>query len=142
MALERMRGKAAESSLMQRAGELDRAIDELRRQRMAAMSLAEDAMRRRWRGTVEQALRESEENLRTILNISPLPIVWTDCDGNLEFQNRRARELFGYSPEEVATANSGSACPSGSGVSTRSRGEMELLVEVARREGERIGPLT
>ena len=44
----------------------------------------------------EETVRESEANLRTILDVSPLPISWVTTEGRIEFSNRKAKELFGY----------------------------------------------
>ncbi len=50
-----------------------------------------------------QETRASEEKLRTILDLSPLPISWMNRQGGIEFWNRQALELFGYSFEEIDT---------------------------------------
>jgi two-component system sensor histidine kinase/response regulator len=47
--------------------------------------------------------RASEEKLRALLDVSPLPISWMNSRGEIEFWNRRALELFGYAPEEIST---------------------------------------
>ena len=104
MGLERIRGKAMAAGLVRQAEERDRVNLELRRQREAALSLAEDANQARLGAErAEQLLRESEQKLRTILEVSPLPISWSDAQGRIEYWNRKARELFGYAPEEIAT---------------------------------------
>jgi len=104
MGLNRIRGRISEERLARQAEELNTVISELRQQQRATVSLAEDANEARL--TAEQAresLRESEEKLRTILEVSPLPISWADSTGRIEFWNRKARELFGYGPEQVLT---------------------------------------
>ncbi len=51
----------------------------------------------------EQTLRESEERLRTLIEISPLSMAIVRMDGTIEYINRRAIETFGYLPEEIPT---------------------------------------
>ena len=55
------------------------------------------------RKQAEQALRESERQLRTILEVMPVPVSWADGQGKIHFWNRRATELFGYAPGEITT---------------------------------------
>jgi len=50
---------------------------------------------------VDQRVRESEEQLRRILEASPLAIGWSNAQGIIEFCNRKFYSLFGYSTEEL-----------------------------------------
>lgn len=90
--------------LARQTEERDRVNQELRRQREAALSLAEDANEARMEAErAGQLLRSNERKLRTILEVSPLPISWMDAQGRIEYWNRKALDLFGYAPEEIAT---------------------------------------
>ncbi|OGV89535.1 MAG: hypothetical protein A3K19_20230 [Lentisphaerae bacterium RIFOXYB12_FULL_65_16] len=50
-----------------------------------------------------EALRLSEERLRTVLHVCPLPIAWADARGRIEFVNRRFSEVLGYTILDVPT---------------------------------------
>jgi PAS domain S-box-containing protein len=54
---------------------------------------------------VEEALRESEEKYRALVNYSSDAIILADLDGNFLEVNNRAEELFGYTREEFLTMN-------------------------------------
>ncbi len=54
----------------------------------------------------EQAVRESEGNLRRILEQVPISIAIHDMGGKLEFINRKFTQTFGYRPEDIPTAES------------------------------------
>ncbi|MBP1729030.1 MAG: sensor histidine kinase, partial [Deltaproteobacteria bacterium] len=47
------------------------------------------------------ALRESEERLRKILELSPLSMAIVSMHGTIEYINHRAVETFGYLPEDI-----------------------------------------
>jgi diguanylate cyclase (GGDEF)-like protein/PAS domain S-box-containing protein len=51
----------------------------------------------------EEALRENKEKLQAIMDASPVAVSWADFDGNLEYNNRKHFELFGYKIEEIPT---------------------------------------
>jgi len=51
----------------------------------------------------EQALRESEERLRAIINQSNAGIASCDLNGRFIFANKRFREMLGYTNAELAT---------------------------------------
>lgn len=51
----------------------------------------------------EQALRESEKTLRTLMESMPASVWWFDNDGNIEYINRCFVEQFGYALEEIPT---------------------------------------
>jgi PAS domain S-box-containing protein len=55
------------------------------------------------RKQAEEFLRESEANLRTLMDSMPAGVWWYDRDGNVEYQNRCFQELFGYAPAEIPT---------------------------------------
>jgi PAS domain S-box-containing protein len=57
------------------------------------------------RKKAEDALRSSEQKLKTILEISNSGILITLSDGTITFSNFRMSELFGYSAEEIVTIN-------------------------------------
>lgn len=65
---------------------------------LAALCFEVDGHRRS-----REALRRSEQDLRRILEASPLPVSWADARGTVEFWNRRAAELFGYEAADVRT---------------------------------------
>jgi two-component system sensor histidine kinase/response regulator len=49
----------------------------------------------------EEALQESQKELQTIMDASPIGICWADMQGNIQYQNRKFRELFGYTVEDM-----------------------------------------
>ena len=51
---------------------------------------------------MEDALRESEFRFREMADLLPLAIYEADMTGRITFANRKAHELFGYSPGDVA----------------------------------------
>jgi len=53
----------------------------------------------------ERAIMESEEKYRTLMNDAGDAIILADFEGNLLDCNRKARELFGYSGEELVRMN-------------------------------------
>lgn len=53
------------------------------------------------RKRAEQALRESEESLRRLIESSPAAIVGVDLDGNVTMWNPAAEAMFGWSHDEV-----------------------------------------
>ena len=59
------------------------------------------------RKQIEEALRESEELYRTLVEISPCAITLTDLDGKILFCNRQAARLNGCDdPEELVGRDS------------------------------------
>jgi two-component system, cell cycle sensor histidine kinase and response regulator CckA len=66
------------------------------------LSITRDISQRK---QAEEFLRESEANLRTLMDSMPAGVWWYDREGNVEYQNRCFQELFGYKPEEVPTLN-------------------------------------
>ena len=53
------------------------------------------------RKNVEEALHESEKNLRATIMASPLPIVSVDPEGRVTLWNSAAERVFGWSEQEV-----------------------------------------
>lgn len=53
------------------------------------------------RVAAEQALRESEERFRRIIEQSPISMAIVNLNGTIEFVNRKAIETFGYLPEDI-----------------------------------------
>ena len=51
----------------------------------------------------ERNIHRSEEELRRIMELLPVGIVWIDPDGNIEFANQRLFELFGEPCRSLAT---------------------------------------
>ena len=52
---------------------------------------------------MEEALRENERKLQAIMDAAPIGISFSDTTGKIEYANRRFRELFGYTIEEIPT---------------------------------------
>ncbi|HID31392.1 MAG TPA: PAS domain S-box protein, partial [Desulfobacterales bacterium] len=53
------------------------------------------------RKQAEEALRESEEKYRTVLEASPDPIVTYDMEGTVVYLNPAFTQLFGWTPEKL-----------------------------------------
>jgi PAS domain S-box-containing protein len=53
----------------------------------------------------EDALRESEEKFRILIESVPLPVTYVNSLGEIVFRNDRFREVIGYTHEEVPTVN-------------------------------------
>jgi PAS domain S-box-containing protein len=66
----------------------------------ASIALVKDRLQAELRAKLE-ALRESEERLRALIDASPLAILEVDLDNRITFWNRSAEQLFGWSSEEV-----------------------------------------
>ena len=52
---------------------------------------------------VEEDVRGNEENLQALMDASPMAVSWADLNGNIEYNNRKFRELFGYTVEDIPT---------------------------------------
>ena len=88
------------------------------------------------RKMAEQALRESEETLRNLMEVMPVGVAVIDSQGRLEYVNRCFVESFGYSNDEVpdlATWHS-LACPD-----PVYREQLALSFDAARLEGVATG---
>jgi PAS domain S-box-containing protein len=55
------------------------------------------------RTRAEQALRESEERFRRLLELAPLPLAFVTEEGAITFRNQRFVSVFGYTAEDVPT---------------------------------------
>jgi len=106
ISLERLRARDYQVDLRGRAAELDRANRELRQQREAALSLAEDAQEAQAAAErAQQSLRDSEERFRTMTTAALDAIVMMDQQGRISFWNQAAEALFGHSAEEALGRN-------------------------------------
>ncbi|MCX5813269.1 MAG: sensor domain-containing diguanylate cyclase [Proteobacteria bacterium] len=52
---------------------------------------------------ISDDLLETKERLQAIMDASPVAISWADFEGNIEYNNRKHFELFGYTIEEIPT---------------------------------------
>ena len=50
----------------------------------------------------KQALRESEEKIRSMANSAQHAVIMMDSDGNISYWNKAAERIFGYTEEEVS----------------------------------------
>jgi PAS domain S-box-containing protein len=57
------------------------------------------------RKLAEEALRESEEKFRILIESIPLPVTYINSLGEIAFRNDRFMQVMGYSYEEVPTVN-------------------------------------
>lgn len=55
------------------------------------------------RKQAELALRESEESLKTIMELMPVGVSWSNVEGRVEYLNRHFVERFGYSLGDIPT---------------------------------------
>jgi PAS domain S-box-containing protein len=51
----------------------------------------------------EEDVRRNGEKLQALMDASPMAIFWADMNGNIEYNNRKFRELFGYTVEDIPT---------------------------------------
>jgi two-component system cell cycle sensor histidine kinase/response regulator CckA len=51
----------------------------------------------------EEALRENEKRLQAFMDASPIGISWADMEGNIKYNNRKFRQLFGYTVDDIPT---------------------------------------
>jgi PAS domain S-box-containing protein len=65
-------------------------------------SLAE-ARKAQVRKTAEQALHESEQTLKTFIDVMPVGVTWTDSDGVIKHVNSCFIEWFGYDTDDIST---------------------------------------
>ena len=52
---------------------------------------------------VEEALRNSQEQLLSLMDAMPIALSWTDEQENIQYSNKKFRELFGYTLEDMPT---------------------------------------
>ena len=50
---------------------------------------------------MENALRNDQQELKAIMDASPIGVSWSDMQGNIKYINRRLQELFGYNVEDI-----------------------------------------
>ena len=55
------------------------------------------------RKRAEEALRNSQKELQTIMDVAPVAVIWADRDGNIPYINHKFHELFGYTLEDIPT---------------------------------------
>jgi two-component system sporulation sensor kinase A len=67
-----------------------------------ALGLVKDVTERK---RMEEAIRESEERLRRLIELAPIAIYMNDLEGNFVGANKQAEELTGYKLEELAGKN-------------------------------------
>jgi len=70
--------------------------------KVVTMIVARDVTQRK---KVEEALKESEQKLKEIIDTSPDAIVWTDTTGKITLVNSKGSELTGFSKEELIGNN-------------------------------------
>lgn len=58
------------------------------------------------RKLAEEALRESEERFRNIIELAPIAMAIVGMDQKIEYINRKAITVFGYLPEDIPTMES------------------------------------
>ncbi|MBI5259558.1 MAG: CHASE domain-containing protein [Burkholderiales bacterium] len=104
------RTRRIESAVAQRTADLEREMGE--------------------RARTEQALRESEQRLRNILDHAPIGIVYADLAGRVREANPKFRDMLGYSAEALAGRSLTEFTP----MADRA-GDAESLVELLRGGG-------
>ena len=57
------------------------------------------------RKLAEEALRESEEKFRKLIESIPLPVTYVNSLGEISFRNDRFLQVMGYTYEEVPSVN-------------------------------------
>ena len=67
---------------------------------LSLLSITRDISERK---QAEEYLRESEQNLRTLMDFMPAGVWWYDNDDSIEYLNRCFVEQFGYTLEEIPT---------------------------------------
>ena len=103
--LERLREKAAEANLAGRARELNEINQELRRQREAALSLAEDAGEARAAAELaEREIRHSEATLRSIFGAVPVGVGLISNRTMMKVNERLCR-ITGFREDELIGQN-------------------------------------
>jgi diguanylate cyclase (GGDEF)-like protein/PAS domain S-box-containing protein len=53
------------------------------------------------RKQAEEKLRNEQQELRAIMDASPIAVSWADMRGNIKYINRKFQEIFGYTVEEI-----------------------------------------
>ncbi len=55
------------------------------------------------RKQAEDKLKKSEQDLKSLLELLPVGVGWSDTNGNIEYVNRNFLELFGYTLQDIPT---------------------------------------
>ena len=55
------------------------------------------------RKLAEEALRDRQKELQTIMDAAPMAITWSDMEGNIQYINNAFHKLFGYTLEDIPT---------------------------------------
>jgi PAS domain S-box-containing protein len=96
LGLDRVRDKAHKAELLRRAEDMDQTNKALRRQREAALSLAEDAYEARAATErVQQSFRQSEEKYRRLVDNSLVGIGVSRAD-RIVYANQSLLRMYGY----------------------------------------------
>ena len=103
------RTRRIESAVAQRTAELEREMGE--------------------RARTEQALRESEQRLRNILDHAPIGIVYADLVGRIREANPKFRDMLGYSADTLAGKSIAELTPEEDRAD-----DAELMVQLLRGE--------
>jgi len=93
--------KRMEEALRQANDKLEQRVQE----RTAELSHANEMLKREIaeRKRAEEQLRENEKRLQALMDASPVGISWADIEGNIKYNNRKFRELFGYTVDDIPT---------------------------------------
>ena len=89
----RIKGKKGQEIFLEGSASLTKIDDEA-----VTVVIARDVTQRKM---VEEALKESEQKLREIIDTSPDAIVWTDTTGKITLVNSKGSELTGFSKKEL-----------------------------------------
>ncbi len=97
-----LRIKAAEDLLRDE----NERLEELVQQRVNDLMIANEQLLLEMdeRETAQKTLAESETRFKTMIEKSPLPMVITDSNQDILFFNDKSIELFGYTIEDISTA--------------------------------------
>jgi PAS domain S-box-containing protein len=55
------------------------------------------------RKQAEEQLRQGHRELQALMDVSPIGICWADMKGNIQYNNQKFRDLFGYTVEDIPT---------------------------------------
>jgi len=55
------------------------------------------------RKQAEEQLRQGHRELQALMDVSPIGICWADMKGNIQYNNKKFRDLFGYTVEDIPT---------------------------------------
>lgn len=91
---------------------------------------------------IKETLRNSREQLLTLMNSLPTALAWADEKGNILFSNKKLVELFGYTIEEMPTVEQWFqlAYPDQK-YRQKVVSQWQMAVENAHRSGQEIAPI-